>query len=339
MIAFSCAHCGMKLQVKPEFAGRPSKCPSCKRPLVVPAPAASAASAPPRQLDGTESSLAKAGITGGVTLADAAGKPPALVDNRKSSKDRYHLKGEIARGGMGAVLCAVDCDLRREIAVKYMLDANDPRKQARFVEEAQINSQLEHPNIVPVYDLGIDSQRRPFIMMKMVKGRSLKDVVDFLRESPKQAEKEYSLGRLLNVLVNVCHALAFAHSRGVIHRDLKPANIMLGDFGEVYVMDWGLAKVFDRGQSEPEVKALPAPAIGSPTTGAPAAAPLAGPVAESVSTKRSSKVVVSSEVVADLTQDGSIIGTPAYMPPEQASGNLQAITPRSDVYSLGAILY
>src|SRR5208283_6011739 len=126
-----------------------------------------------------------------------------------------------------------------------------PKKQARFVEEAQINSQLEHPNIVPVYDLGIDAQKRPFIMMKMVKGRSLKEVLDQLGENPKQAEKTYSLGRLLNILVNVCNALAYAHARGVVHRDLKPANVMIGDFGEVYVMDWGLAKVLKRGQAAP----------------------------------------------------------------------------------------
>src|SRR5208283_2022242 len=107
------------------------------------------------------------------------------------------------------------------VAVKYRLDAKDPKKQARFIEEAQINGQLEHPNIVPVYDLGIDAQKRPFIMMKMVKGRSLKDVLDQLRDNPKTAEKEYSLGRLLNILVNVCNALAYAHARGVVHRDLK----------------------------------------------------------------------------------------------------------------------
>lgn len=93
---------------------------------------------------------------------------------------------------------------------------------------------------MPVYDLGIDAQKRPFLMMKLVKGQSLKDVLDELREHPKRAEPEWTLGRLLNVLISVCNALASAHARGVIHRDLKPANIMLGDYGAVYVMDWGL---------------------------------------------------------------------------------------------------
>src|SRR5208283_3929448 len=184
MIAFSCSHCGMKLNVQDKFAGRQSKCPTCKQPVVVPMPSATVAFVPPQQIDGEESCLAKTGIHAGVTLVqhdmNQPGQPAGkqgvrdLVAGRKSGKERYVIEGEIARGGMGAVLRAVDCDLRREIVVKFMLDAKDPKKQARFVEEAQINSQLEHPNIVPVYDLGIDAQKRPFIMMKMVKGRSLK---------------------------------------------------------------------------------------------------------------------------------------------------------------------
>src|SRR5262249_17478019 len=142
-------------------------------------------------------------------------------------------------------------DLRRAVALKYMLDEKDPRKKARFVEEAQINAQLEHPNIVPVYDLRIDAKGRPYLMMKLVKGRDLKSVLDQLRDSESgvasapRVDKEWSLGRLLNVLVNTCNGLAYAHAYAVVHRDLKPANIMLGDFGEVYVMDWGLAKVLN----------------------------------------------------------------------------------------------
>src|SRR5262249_988624 len=278
---------------------------------------ATAAFVPPQQIDGTESSLAKAGIAAGVTLAKhdtsqlpPGGKPlrPAPLAGRKSSKERYVIEGEIARGGMGAVLRAIDCDIRREVAVKYMLDASDPMKQARFVEEAQINGQLEHPNIVPVYDLGIDAQKRPFIMMKMVKGRSLKEVLDQLRDNPKIADKEFTLGRLLNILVNVCNALSFAHARGVIHRDLKPANIMLGDYGEVYVMDWGLAKVLNQpGAAERMPQAVMA---STPSASVPG---------------RNSKVVTNRAPEADLTQEGSVLGTPVYMPPEQATGKLDAI--------------
>ena len=240
-----------------------------------------------------------------------------------------HHRGEIARGGMGAVLRAVDCDIRREVAVKYLLDQADAGKKARFVEEAQITGQLEHPNIVPIHELGVDARKRLFFSMKMVKGRSLAQVLDELRQNPKTAEKEYSLGRLLNVFVNVCNALAYAHSRGVVHRDLKPANIMVGDFGEVYVMDWGLAKVLKAG--------------GQPAPPAPMA---------TVAASRSAAVPLSShrpngrarwrragEPEADLTQEGAVLGTPVYMPPEQATGKVEAIDQRSDVYSLGAILY
>src|SRR5262249_47289615 len=170
-----------------------------------------------------------------------------LLARRTKHSERYVIEKEIAHGGMGAVLRGVDCDIRREVAIKYMLDPNDPKKTARFVEEAQITGQLEHPNIVPIQELGVDPTKRLFFSMKMVKGRSLAQVLDELRKDPKRAEKEFSLARLLNVFVNVCHALAYAHSCGVVHRDLKPANVMVGDFGEVYVMDWGLAKVLGEG--------------------------------------------------------------------------------------------
>src|ERR1700679_1409686 len=180
VIAFSCAHCGANLKVKPEFAGRPSKCPTCKQPLLVPMPSATVPFVAPQQIDGEESSLAKAGLDAGVTLSphdtsklgSTTGNPLARdpLAGRRNGRERYVIEGEIARGGMGAVLRAVDCDIRREVAVKYMLDGKDTKKQARFIEEGQINGQLEHPNIVPVYDLGIDAQQRPFIMMKMVKG-------------------------------------------------------------------------------------------------------------------------------------------------------------------------
>jgi len=342
MISFTCSHCGMKLKVKPEFAGRSSKCPTCKQPLVVPAPDKTQAEVAAGQIDGTDSSLAKAGVEGGVTLEQKASvarpgwKSVQELLARRAKKDgRYIIEGEIARGGMGTVLRAVDCDIRREVAVKYLLDQTDAGKKARFVEEAQITGQLEHPNIVPIHELGVDSLKRLFFSMKMVKGRSLAQVLDELRQNPKTADKEWSLGRLLSIFVNACNALAYAHARGVVHRDLKPANIMVGDFGEVYVMDWGLAKVLKAGQAAG--KAGPPLAVALPlkhniTT------PVAGP-SHSISASRSSKVDTSREAEADLTQEGAILGTPVYMPPEQATGNVDAIDHRSDIYSLGAILY
>src|SRR5439155_1484848 len=127
--------------------------------------------------------------------------------------------------------------------VKYLLDPTDSGKTVRFVEEAQITGQLEHPNIVPIHELGVDAHKRLFFSMKMVRGRTLAQVLDEMRKDAHAAGTEYTLTRLASILVGVCNALAYAHSRGVVHRDLKPSNVMLGDFGEVYVMDWGLAKV------------------------------------------------------------------------------------------------
>src|SRR5262249_42583118 len=247
MISFFCLNCGLKLQVKDEFAGRSSKCPTCKQPLIVPPPDKTQADVGAGQMDGTDSSLAKVGFDGGVTF-QAAARPgqksvQELLSHRAKTDGRYLIEGEIARGGMGTVLRAVDCDIRREVAVKYLLDQTDSKKKQRFIEEAQITGQLEHPNIVPIHELGVDAQKRLFFSMKMVKGRSLAQLLDELRENPKASEKEYPLSRLLNIVVNACNALAYAHSCGVVHRDLKPANIMVGGFGEVYVMDWGLAKL------------------------------------------------------------------------------------------------
>ncbi len=234
MIAFVCSQCGMKLKVDPKFAGRSSRCPACKQLLVVPTPDHSEQSVPPGHLEGTLSRLAQAGVPR---------EPMAGSANPHSGKARYRVESEIARGGMGAVLRAVDCDIQRDVAVKYLLDQTDPKKKARFVAEARITGQLEHPNIVPIHELGVDAQGRLYFAMKMVKGRSLGEVLEDLREVPRVAERDWPLSRLLNVFVNICHALAYAHSHGVVHRDLKPANIMIGDFGEVYVMDWGVAKV------------------------------------------------------------------------------------------------
>jgi len=315
MISFACSHCHQNVTVKDDFAGRTAKCPGCKQPLTVPARENLAT----HPVGGTP---AEAGVEGRILLDQAAATPGQapihkLLEQRNSA-GRYQIGGQIARGGMGAVMRAVDCDLRREVAVKFMLDQADPRKKQRFVEEAQITGQLEHPNIVPIHELGLDAQKRLFFAMKMVKGRSLAEVLNIHRDEPKKAEKDWSLGRLLGIFVNICHALAYAHSRGVIHRDLKPANIMVGDFGEVYVMDWGLAKVLHGGGQLAETLSLPV---------------------ENGASAQVTKVVTERGPEANLTQEGSVLGTPMYMPPEQAAGQLQDINERSDVYSLGAILY
>jgi Leucine-rich repeat (LRR) protein len=216
---------------------------------------------------------------------------------------RYVPKGEIARGGMGAILRIGDTGLRRDVAMKVMLDGSDEESRARFEEEAQVTGQLEHPNIVPVHEFGTDAESRPYFTMKLVQGRSLAEI---LRQVREQKAPEFSLHRLLTIFTNVCNGIAFAHSKGVVHRDLKPANVMVGDYGEVLVMDWGLAKIG---------------AARASGTGHPAAA--------------SSR----QEQADGRTMDGAVMGTPHYMPPEQARGDIAAIDERSDVYSLGAILY
>src|SRR5262245_33719174 len=164
--------------------------------------------------------------------------------------DRYQLNGEIARGGMGAVLRGRDLRLGRDLAVKVLLQkhANRPEVARRFLEEAQIGGQLQHPGVVPVYDVGRFGER-PFFTMKLVKGQTLAAILG------ERADPTADRPRLLGIALQVCQAVAYAHAKGVIHRDLKPANIMVGAFGEVQVLDWGLAKVLSEGGIADEERA------------------------------------------------------------------------------------
>ncbi len=285
---------------------------------VAPPPQAIPLQAMPRQALPQQQSAA---ADGDATIAYSNGQ--AAIELPQNNRLRYQVENEIARGGMGAVMRAVDQDISREVALKFLLKQDDPRHKARFIEEAKITGQLEHPNIVPIHDLGIDGDGQLYFSMKMVKGRSLAAILQ-PAEPGKNGSADCTLGRLLTVFSNVCNALAYAHSRGVIHRDLKPANIMVGDFGEVYVMDWGLAKALPgAGRPQPD-STLPDSAISPPS--GDSHSPLAA-------------VVTGRSADSDLTQDGAVMGTPAYMPPEQARGQAQAVDQRSDIYSLGAILY
>jgi serine/threonine-protein kinase len=236
--------------------------------------------------------------------------------------DRYQLQGEIARGGMGAVLRGRDVDLGRDLAIKVLLEkhAANPEVARRFIEEAQIGGQLQHPGVVPVYDIGRFGER-PFFTMKLVKGQTL---AALLRERSQPGVDTTSLPsempRLLDITLKVAQAMAYAHAKGVIHRDLKPGNVMVGAFGEVQVMDWGLAKVLAEGGVADEERAS---RQHQPEEGT------------QIRTARSTG---SAETFGTQTEAGSLLGTPAYMPPEQANGDVAHLDRRADVFGLGAIL-
>ncbi len=220
----------------------------------------------------------------------------------------------IAHGGMGDVYRATQPTLERELAVKVMTGhAATPELAARFRREALVLARLQHPNIVPIHALGTDEDGQPYYTMKLVKGRTLQAILDDLRQGNTETLRQHSLAQLLNAFRKVCDALAFAHAQGVLHRDLKPDNIMIGEFGEVLVMDWGLARIRDKetgrwGEEETSESAI----------------------------SRSPSLPVSLSFV---TLAGAVLGTPKYMSPEQAAGQVSELDERSDIYSLGAVLY
>jgi eukaryotic-like serine/threonine-protein kinase len=241
---------------------------------------------------------------------DPEGTANYSVGKSTSDGQRFRILRPHAKGGLGAVFVALDNELHREVALKQILEkhADDPDSRQRFVAEAEITGGLEHPGVVPVYGLGTDAEGRPYYAMRFIQGESLRDAIarfhedDALNNEPGRRSLE--LRKLLRRFTDVCNAIDYAHSRGVIHRDLKPANIIVGKHGETLVVDWGLAKAVGRAD----------PSVGEQTL-----APSSGGSSE--------------------TLPGSALGTPAYMSPEQARGELNRLGPRSDVYSLGATLY
>ena len=226
----------------------------------------------------------------------------------------YQVGQLLGRGGMGAVLQAEDSSIQRQVAMKVVLRGDSTGDVLRFIHEARITGQLEHPNIIPVHTLGSDEHGQPFYTMKLVRGATLHQALRDLSRGEEGAVRTHTLPALLTIFQKVCDAIRFAHSQNVIHRDLKPDNIMLGDFGEVLVMDWGLAKK-----------------IGPPEQSASA---------EEAPSADSEELQDGIDYRADAnTMTGAILGTPQYMPPEQASGNMELLDERADIYSLGAILY
>ncbi len=228
---------------------------------------------------------------------------------------RFRKVRDHARGGLGVVFVARDEELHREVALKEIQDrhADDLDKRARFLMEAEITGGLEHPGIVPVYALGHYDDGRPFYAMRFIKGDSLKEAIGQFHANPTHkddpGQRALALQKLLRRFLDVCNAVAYAHSRGVLHRDLKPDNVMVGKYGETLVVDWGLAKATGR-SGEDRSDALP-----------------------------ESTLVYTSPGGSAETLPGTVLGTPAYMSPEQAAGRLDLLGPRSDVYSLGATLY
>ena len=225
---------------------------------------------------------------------------------------RYTVQGEIGRGGMGYILGVRDEGLGRDLAMKVLrgkggrvegVEEGPTRKdeRARFLVEARITGRLEHPGIVPVHELGHDPEGKPYFTMKLVAGRTFKEILPLAREE----REDWNVQRALGVLLKVCEAVGFAHDKGVIHRDLKPANLMVGSFGEVYVMDWGLARDMNRPEPEPKPE----------------------------------DVMAETDTHDFRTMDGDVIGTPEYMSPEQAIGKRDEVGPLSDVFAVGAMLY
>ena len=238
----------------------------------------------------------------------------ASIGLPSSAGQRFRILRPHARGGLGEVYVARDEELHREVALKQIQErhADHPDSRSRFVQEAEITGGLEHPGIVPVYGLGHYPDGRPFYAMRLIRGDSLKEAIDRFHGADAEpgrdpGERALALRQLLGRFIDVCNAIAYAHSRGVLHRDLKPGNVMLGPYGETLVVNWGLAKPIGR------------PEGGPPTP------------------ERTLRPPSGSGVTP--TRMGSAIGTPAFMSPEQAAGRLDELGLASDVYGLGAVLY
>ncbi|MGO9712418.1 MAG: serine/threonine-protein kinase [Polyangiaceae bacterium] len=238
---------------------------------------------------------------------EMVGTTPRLVTQ---GKPRYEHTGRLGEGGLGEVLGARDNDIDRDVAVKRLRpDVASPATLARFVEEVRTIGRLEHPNIVPIHDVGVDEKGEYYFVMKYVNGETLESIIEKLAAGDPLYHSHYGFERRIQIITGLLDALAFAHKKGIVHRDIKPANVMVGAYGEVVLMDWGIAKQ------------LKANGSGTPTLDGGATPQHAG-------AKRGALFE---------TMAGQLIGTPAYMSPEQARG--EAVDERSDLYSLNVLLY
>jgi serine/threonine protein kinase len=222
------------------------------------------------------------------------------------SGTRYILQEFLARGGMGTVYTAQDKTLNRRVAIK-VLDSSDPHGALaeRLLREARVLAKLEHPGIVPVHDAGTLPDGRVFYVMKFVEGSRVDQSVASVSSLPER----------LRLFLRICETVSFAHSRGILHRDLKPANVMVGAFGEVLVMDWGLAKILQSDAARSSEETIVSAAAQSDTIAVDTATQITSP-----------------------TQDGMVMGTPGFMSPEQAQGKSSSLDARTDIFSLGKLL-
>ncbi|MHC4223569.1 MAG: tetratricopeptide repeat protein, partial [Planctomycetota bacterium] len=279
-------------------------------------------SSPSQQKPDTGSILkvieAISGVKSRVMLRDVPGEPTPIISPTSKKvgtsllgTTRYHLVGEVARGGVGVIMKSRDEDLGRDVAMKILLEDHADKEEIvqRFIEEAQIGGQLQHPGIVPVYEIGLLADKRPYFTMKLVKGHTLSALLQN-RSDPAEGRQHY-----IAAFEKACQTMAYAHARGVVHRDLKPSNIMVGAFGEVQIVDWGFAKVLGQGGVEDEKRAK-----------------------EQISYLSIIETIRSSGGEGSQSVAGSVMGTPAYMPPEQALGSVDKMDERSDVFCLGGIL-
>src|SRR5690606_30206897 len=222
-------------------------------------------------------------------------------------KTRYQADKLLGRGGMGEVKLAHDHDIGRKVAVKRLLDEDNPHAVARFIDEVRTVGSLEHPNIVPIHDVGVDEDGSLFFVMKYVEGETLASIIAKLAKGDRDYHARYNFEARLDIFTGLLRALQYAHSQGLVHRDIKPENLMIGRYGEVVVMDWGIAHAIREQAGSPGAQSM-----------------AAGSGVERASTE---------------TVDGAVVGTPQYMSPEQAAGEVAGLDGRSDLYSAFVVLF
>ncbi|MFP2924233.1 serine/threonine-protein kinase [Pyxidicoccus sp. 3LG] len=233
-------------------------------------------------------------------------------------RERFEEMNSLGQGGMGEVVLLKDHDIERLVALKRLPEGADLDRVLRFVEEIRVVGQLDHPNIVPVHDVGVDERGRYFFVMKHLEGETLESIISKLKQGDRATHERFTFRERVQVCLGVLNAVAYAHRKGFIHRDLKPANIMVGPFGEVTVMDWGLARRVRTSDDSPADSQGVAMRMRPVPDGAPAAG--------------------LRDAASLRTQVGSVVGTPMYMSPEQARGET-TLDARSDVYSLSVVFH